>query len=254
MRKLIILKRFADFIIRILNSLGYDCTFRKLSINSNYEEITPTANYAPWNNDGNFNEVYNEIYNFTTIDKYRLYELWQLVSETTKIPGALIEIGVWRGGSGALIRKKADLCGIKDTIYLCDTFEGIVKTDSEKDPYFQDGLLNNTSVKIVDNLIHKRLKLKNVEILEGTFPDETKELLKDDLFRFCHIDVDVYQSARDIVDWIWNKMSKGGIIVYDDYGFEGCIGITKFVEEERNKPDRIVIHNLNGHAVVIKIA
>ena len=254
MRNITNFKRFADFINRILNSLGYHATFRHHTTDSNYEEITPTANFAPWNNDSNFNELFNEIKNYTFVDKYRLYELWQLVSETINIPGALIEVGVWRGGSGALIRKKADLCGIKDTIYLCDTFEGVVKTDPEKDPYYQDGVFNNTSVKIVDDLIHKKLKLENVEILKGIFPDETKELIKNEKFRFCHIDVDVYNSAKDIVDWIWDKLSIGGIIVYDDYGFEGSVGITKFVDEERKKPDRIVVHNLNGHGLVIKIA
>ena len=47
-------------------------------------------------------------------------------------------------------------------------------------------------------------------------------------------------------------MVVGGIIVYNDYGFLGCDGITKFVEEQMSCADRLVMHNLNGHAVVIK--
>jgi O-methyltransferase len=89
--------------------------------------------------------------------------------------------------------------------------------------------------------------------LEGTFPDDTAHLIQENTFRFCHIDVDVYQSAKEISDWIWEKMSIGGVIVYDDYGFPSCDGITKFVEEQHQNPDRIILHNLNGHAVVIKI-
>jgi O-methyltransferase len=41
-------------------------------------------------------------------------------------------------------------------------------------------------------------------------------------------------------------------MVYDDYGFLGCNGITKFVEEQMSNSDRLIIHNLNGHAVAIK--
>ena len=48
-------------------------------------------------------------------------------------------------------------------------------------------------------------------------------------------------------------MPVGGMIVFDDYGFSGCEGVTKLVDEERNKNDRIVIHNLNGHGIIIKI-
>lgn len=95
--------------------------------------------------------------------------------------------------------------------------------------------------------------LNNVEILEGIFPDQTGRRLEGLQFRFCHIDVDVYQSAKDIVDWIWDKMVPGGIVVYDDYGFDTCDGITQFVEEQMTYTDRLVIHNLNGHAIVFKL-
>jgi O-methyltransferase len=59
--------------------------------------------------------------------------------------------------------------------------------------------------------------------------------------------------AKDIVDWIWDKMVHGGIIVYDDYGFNRCDGITKYVEEQMNCRDRLVIYNLNGHAIILKL-
>ncbi len=44
-----------------------------------------------------------------------------------------------------------------------------------------------------------------------------------------------------------------GIVVYDDYGHFACDGITKHVEEQMELEDRIVLYNLNGHAVVIKL-
>jgi O-methyltransferase len=98
-----------------------------------------------------------------------------------------------------------------------------------------------------------KLNLDNIKTLHGIFPDETSKLIGDKIFRFCHIDVDVYQSARDILEWLWPKLVSGGIVVFDDYGFIGCTGITRLVNEERLKKDRLVIHNLNGHAVLIKL-
>jgi O-methyltransferase len=49
-------------------------------------------------------------------------------------------------------------------------------------------------------------------------------------------------------------MPVGGLVVYDDYGFPRCDGITRHVDEQRTLADRVVIHNLNGHAVVLKTA
>ncbi len=217
-----------------------------------YELVFPKATYAPWLSDRPFNEIYDTVKDYTLVDKYRCYELWQLAAECSKLNGALIEVGVWRGGSGCLIAKRAQTVGINDNVYLCDTFRGVVKA-GERDSRYKGGEHADSSKEIVEGLIDT-LKLDNAKILVGTFPEETANLIDDKIFRFCHIDVDVYQSAKDIVDWLWPRLAVGGMVVFDDYGFWACEGVTRFVDQERNKKDRTVIQNLNGHAILIKIS
>jgi hypothetical protein len=97
-------------------------------------------------------------------------------------------------------------------------------------------------------------KYTKYEILNGIFPEETSDLIDSKIkFGLCHIDVDVYQSAKDIVDWIWCKMIIGGVIIFDDYGFYSCNGVTKYVNELKERTDCMIIHNLNGHALMIKL-
>jgi O-methyltransferase len=220
-----------------------------------YERVSPSATYAPWNMDALFLATYEEVKSYTLVDLYRCWELWTLVEQSAKLEGDLIEIGVWRGGTGAIMAKKAMSCGIDGLVYLCDTFRGVVKAGSN-DTRYKGGEHANTSRQMVELLIHDRLRLDNVRILEGIFPDETAYLVEGQRtrFRLCHIDVDVYQSAKDIIDWIWERMVVGGMIVYDDYGFNGCQGITKFVNEQSTARDRLVLHNLNGHALVVKLS
>ncbi|MGO9909075.1 MAG: class I SAM-dependent methyltransferase [Solirubrobacteraceae bacterium] len=91
-----------------------------------------------------------------------------------------------------------------------------------------------------------------MQLLPGIFPDETGEQLADRTFRFVHVDVDVYQSASDVFEWAWPRLSHGGVAVFDDYGFPACPGVTQFVDEQRGRPDRLVLHNLNGHGIVVK--
>ncbi|QYO67363.1 TylF/MycF/NovP-related O-methyltransferase [Leptolyngbya sp. 7M] len=225
--------------------------YRLWTRDSRYENIYPYATYAPWSKDKDFLKIYRAIRHNTLVDKYRCFELWSLLEQTKHLEGSIIEIGVWKGGTGALIAQQAWLCGINDPVYLCDTFKGVVKA-SKNDSMYRGGEHADTSRAIVENLLGK-LGLTNAKILEGIFPDDTGHLVAGDQFRFCHIDVDVYQSAKDIVDWIWEKMVIGGIIVYDDYGFLGCDGVTKLVEEQLSYSDRLVFHNLNGHAVVVKM-
>jgi O-methyltransferase len=218
---------------------------------SEYEDVYPLATYAPWNSDSQFLLTYKLIQHNTLVDIYRCWELWTLAGQASKHDGGILEVGVWRGGTGALMAKKALVAGSTDPVYLCDTFEGVVKAGAHDERY-KGGEHADTSQRIVQDLLQS-LDITNVRILKGIFPDDTARLIEPGArFRLCHIDVDVYQSAKDVMALIWDRMVPGGIVVYDDYGFKGCNGITQYVNEQMDERDRLVLHNLNGHALVIK--
>ena len=174
--------------------------------------------YSPWLTDKDFLAAYEVIRSHTLVDVFRCYELWTLVDQSAKLDGAILEVGVWRGGTGALIAQRAKLSGISDPVYLCDTFAGVVKA-SGRDSHYQGGEHADTSRTQVEDLIHRKLDLPSVVVLEGVFPEETSRYISDQRFRLCHVDVDVYQSAKDIVDWLWDRLVVGGMVIYDDYGF-----------------------------------
>lgn len=210
----------------------------------------PISTYAPWLTDRKFQALYGVVSRNTLIDVWRLHELWTLVSELADVPGSILEVGVWRGGSGALMASRAAAVGIDDSVFLCDTWEGVVKS-GPSDIYYRDGKHDDSSRETVERLL-VRLGLANVQLLQGTFPEATGAQLADRNFRLCHVDVDVYQSAADVFDWAWPRLSSGGVVVFDDYGFPACPGVTQFVDEQRGREDRLVLHNLNGHALVVK--
>ena len=218
-----------------------------------YQDTRHPARYAPWNDDEDFKSVHRAIKDLTNVNFYRLWELWTLVRQSAKVEGALIEIGVRRGGSGALIARQARLSNISDTVYLCDSFKGNVKA-GDKDWYYRGGEHTGSSRRAVEELM-KELNITNARILEGVFPEESAHELeaKGVRFRFCHIDVGTYRSTRDIVEWIWGRMVRGGILVLDDYGVLTSSGVTKYINELLDKKDRHFIYNMNGHAILIKL-
>jgi len=250
-------------IVNFLKKKGFEL-IKKPKFNGNtefsidglhYDLNIPNANYSPWKGDKDFLNIYEKIKNNTLVDIYRCYELWQLVEQTQKLnkSASILEVGVWRGGTAVVMSQKLSDLGSTADLYLADTFEGVVKT-SDKDKYYTGGEHSDTSQKIVEDLLQNTVKYKNYKILKGIFPEDTEhEVNSNEVFGLCHIDVDVYDSAKDIIAWVWNKLIPGGIIVFDDYGFHTCTGITKLVNEQRNMKDRIIIHNLNGHAIMIKI-
>lgn len=215
-----------------------------------YAEAHPNATLAPWLTDDDFIQAFEVAKSNTLVDIYRLHELWSLVAETDKAGGDIVEVGVWRGGSGCLMAKKAQLMGANSTVWLCDTFSGVVKA-GDQDSYYRGGEHSDTSEAVVSDLA-VRLGLNNIKTLTGIFPDDTGAQLDASAVRLLHIDVDVYQSARDTVDYLWDRMPSGAAIVFDDYGFVGCEGVTRYADSLRERQDLTYLHNLNGHAVLVK--
>lgn len=198
-------------------------------------ELVGLENYgtriAPWSEDDQFLYWQTKVRAYTLVDKIRLFNLWHMVKETAKLgAGDVIEVGAWRGGSGCLMAKSAALYGTsKDRVYLCDTFSGVVKA-GKNDDYYVGGEHADTSQDIVVSLA-KEMDLDNISILKGIFPEDTGRYVKEKRFRLAHVDVDVYKSAKDIVDFLWEQMLPMSIIVFDDYGFESCGGIRKYLDE-----------------------
>lgn len=214
-----------------------------------HHRVLPHATLAPWLNDSDFMVLYEKIKNHTLVDIYRCYELWVLAKQAEKVDGAILEVGVWRGGTGAILAE-----AVKSTVkkvYLADTFKGVVKAGAN-DTSYKGGEHSDTSLKLVNELFSS-LSLKNVQLLDGIFPEDTQHLVTDGI-SMLHCDVDVYSSSKDIVEWCLPRMSVGSILVFDDYGFFGCEGVTKYCNELKARKDLIFTHNLNGHAVFVKIS
>lgn len=186
-----------------------------------------------------FENTVKIIRNHSMVSYEKLKYLWEYISQSKLLSsGSVIEVGSWRGGSGALIASCMNINNIEEELYLCDTFHGVVKC-GDKDTVYVDGMHSDTSLDILQNLIYTEMNLKNITVLDGVFPDQTGYKVENKTFRFCHIDVDVYQSAKDAVEWLWPRMVDGGIIAFDDYGIEFCSGVTTFVGEFSKREDCI---------------
>jgi O-methyltransferase len=215
--------------------------------------IIPWATYSPWLRDPEFLAMFKIIEGHTLVDLYRCYDLWMLLEQASKAgPGDIIEVGVWRGGTACLLAHRAKQLSLPGSVIICDTFEG-VPSPSSYDPSYRGGEHADTSVEIVHELFTSA-GLGNPITLRGCFPATGGEQIGQHKFVFAHIDVDIYQSAKDVGEWIWPRLCPGGMVVFDDYGFMRCEGVTRAVDEMSSVPDAIFIHNLNGHAILIKTA
>lgn len=209
--------------------------------------------YSPWITDNDFREKLDGIQDNTLVDGYRCYELYKMVKQTQKCgKGDILEVGVWRGGTGALMASTLQDIDVNFKVYLADTFEGVVKTGQE-DIYYKDGSHNDTTEEVVESLLNK-MDINNAEICKGIFPDDFGDRFNDKQWRLVHIDVDVYQSAKDVFYYVWPNVVKGGVVVFDDYACRFTVGVTKLCDElAETVNDGIFIYNLNQHGIFMKM-
>lgn len=162
---------------------------------------------------------------------WELYNLYKGVFKTAKIPGDIVELGVFKGGSAKLI------CEIKGERYLhlFDTFEGMPKAgeyDTIKEGAFRDITVDNVRQYLRD--------YKNIFFYKGLFP-ETAGSIKNRKVSFLHLDVDIYKSTFEALHFFYSRMSRGGLIISHDYNSKSCPGVKKaFDEFFKNRPEPII--------------
>lgn len=232
---------------------GFNAVSRAVSrvLGQRYQLVLPFATYAPWLDDREFQALFERIKSDCLVNIYQCWELWTLTRQIASLPGDLLEVGVWRGGSSVIMAKAMQLSDSRSHLFCCDTFAGLVKTGGE-DPHLRDGDLADSGPQFV----HQKMAQAGVHeytVLEGVFPDQTGESLQNQRFSLCHIDVDTRASAEGVFEWVWPRLLGGGVVIFQDYGFHRTPGIAALVDEIRGRPGMRVVHNLNGNALVFKV-
>ncbi len=162
------------------------------------------------------------------------FNLYQLTLKARRLPGAIVELGVFRGGSAKLI---ARLKGDKE-LYLFDTFEGMPSVRSDVDQH-EPGDFGDTSLEAVKAYL---TGFDNIFFYQGLFPESARPLVgKSPQFCFVHLDADIYESTKAGLEFFYPRTVKGGMILSHDYRNLRCPGVKRaFDEFFADKPEPVV--------------
>ena len=185
--------------------------------------------------------------------------------EKKEIEGDFVECGVWKGGAVGIMAIANKQFGKRPrTLHLFDSFDDICEPDPKVDgeKALQDikkftgknaseftgtlkalkGIYNSHgghgTIDICNNLLVKKIGYDSRKIIyykgwfQDTLPTNAEGIEKIAILR---LDGDWYESIKVCLEYLYDKVQKGGIIVIDDYGYyEGC---TKAVDEFLLKRD-----------------
>lgn len=168
---------------------------------------------------------------FTMVTNKNLLTLYRLVERVNsmKLPGDIVECGVWNGGSAAVMglaneTTSGKICDRR--FWLFDSFQGVPPATEkdglvERESYFE-GWNKGEMYKVKEAFAKLGLSLYNVKIIPGWFNDTLRAAPVDQI-AILHIDADWYESVKIVLDTFYNKVVPGGFIILNDFNtWEGC--------------------------------
>jgi O-methyltransferase len=185
--------------------------------------------------DEDFWRICQKCYPYTLLSLERMYDLYQSVRYVcdARVPGDLVECGVLLGGSVMLMAEALLAAGDRQRrIYVYDTFRGFTGHTPE-DLDFSGSRFGDWSVESFRPDTEANLRLvdfpfERYELVEGPV-EETIPTVAPDRAALLRLDTDTYPTTRLELELLYPRLSPGGVLVVDDYGF--CLGCRKAVDE-----------------------
>jgi SAM-dependent methyltransferase len=180
--------------------------------------------------------------NFHSYDrKYFLQNILKLID---RVPGDTAECGAYHGAGSLLICRHVASLG--RTHHVFDSFEGLSAPEPVDGIYWSAGAMAVDEAKVRETLAG----FDNVEYHPGWIPERFADVAETP-FSFVHIDVDLYGPTNDSVQFFYPRMARGGILLFDDYGFQTCPGARLAIDTFfADKPEH-VIDLPTGQAMVV---
>jgi O-methyltransferase len=168
---------------------------------------------------------------------------------TQRVPGALAELGVYKGLTARLIHHYLP----ERMLHLFDTFEGFTERSSEAELQHlghTTRAFSDTSLELVQRFVGGAPE--TVAFHRGFFPDSIPPALHSQTFAFVHLDADLYDPTRSGLEFFYPRVPRHGILVVHDYN--AWPGARRAVDEFfADKPELpIPMPDKSGSVVIAK--
>ena len=214
---------------------------RRLAKRAGYDLRRHTPAALPADLEPSFVARYELSKVFTKTSPERMYALYQAVKYVVRspVPGAIVECGVWRGGSSMLAALALLEEGVSDReLWLYDTYEGMAEP-GEHDRDFrgvaakellegadrqdEQSVWCYSSLDAVQrNMASTGYPASRIRYVQGKVEDRIPAEMPGEI-ALLRLDTDFYESTYHELRHLFPRIAPGGILIIDDYGhWEGA--------------------------------
>jgi hypothetical protein len=173
----------------------------------------------------------------------------QLFLQTLEVPGDIAELGVFRGLGLMTWANLLEAHCVGDrtkVVYGFDNWRGFTQIDAADGSNFDqtqkevggfspeafyDELQSAIGIFDADRFVPWKARVK---LIEGNIETTAPAFVADNpgvRFSLVHFDCDLYQPTRAALEAFWPKLSRGGILLFDEYAIKEWPGETLAVDE-----------------------
>ncbi len=205
------------------------------------KDLLFTYNNANFLTDPNFQKAYSHVKRLDTTGitgegiEWRIHVLCWAATHASKLDGDFVDCGVNTGLFSRAVMEYIQFEKLNKTYYLLDTFEGMdprYSNDYEMARHSKIGYQSNIGLY---EQAQQTFANFNAKIIKGAVPDTLNEVTTNKV-AYLSIDMNCVLPEVAALDFFWNKMVSGGIIVLDDYAYPGAedqrIAHDKFAESK----------------------
>ena len=188
----------------LIESFGYEL--------EDYRRGTPATYLAIW----------RAVRGYTVTSPSRIFGLLGAVEYLTthKVPGAVVECGVWKGGSMfAALRKLVELGDTSRPAYFFDLFEA------------------STEQEVKERAAETRYRPELVTTIKGDVL-ATLDAIDTGTIALLRLDTNTYETTKRELEVLWPRLAPGGVLILDDYGHWPCFkrAVDEFFTAQGIKP------------------
>ena len=164
------------------------------------------------------------------------YEIYKMIKE---VPGEIVECGVFKGASLLRFAMFREIFGnpFSKKIIGFDTFGKFPETNFQDDKKARNKFIDSAGEDSISKeqlfqILNQKNLNRHLNLIGGDIIKTVPEFVKTNpelKISLLNLDTDIYEPAVSILENLYPKITKGGILMLDDYGTHP--GETKAVDE-----------------------
>lgn len=172
--------------------------------------------------------------------------------------GDFVECGVNAGFVSSAVMQRFDWNSTGRRFFLIDTFSGPVLEQFSADEVrggradiAQQALANGAFVTDVEAVRRNFSEWPQARVIEGRVPDILPHVPAEAV-AFLHLDMNCAQPEHDALMFFWDRLPRGGAVLFDDYTYYGNPSQTQAIDEAARELAVEVLALPTGQGLIIK--